>query len=272
MLKISEFSRLCKVSVKTLRYYDEIGLLPPAQVDQWTNYRYYSAEQLPRLRRIIQLKGMGLTLVEIGRMLNDNLSAEQISTIARLKRADLIAQLDQQTKQLAQLDYWLEQFQQEQKMSDYTVSTKIVDPIKACLTRRIIPTQPEIPDYLPAMYDKVFAYAGQHNAIEGTCIAEYYDEVFTGKDIDTGAAAVITKSIPPTDGIEICDLADGLVAYTTHVGPYRYLSNAFDAVVRWIGANGYRVSGHSREVYLSGDASGDQEDCVTEVQFFVEKI
>ena len=76
MLKISEFSRVCQVSVKTLRYYDEIGLLPPAEVDRWTKYRYYSAEQLPRLRRIIQLKGMGFSLVEIGRILNDSLDAQ----------------------------------------------------------------------------------------------------------------------------------------------------------------------------------------------------
>ena len=59
MLKISEFSRMGMVTVKALRYYDEIGLLPPAHVDEWTKYRYYSAEQLPILRRIGQIQGMG---------------------------------------------------------------------------------------------------------------------------------------------------------------------------------------------------------------------
>ena len=272
MLKISEFSRICMVSVKTLRYYDEIGLLPPAEVDQWTKYRYYSAEQLPRLRRIIMLKGMGFSLVEIGRILNEDLTADQIADIARLKRAELNEQLNQQQAQLVQLDYWLDQLAQEHKMSDYTVSIKEVQPVSVCYTRSIIPTQAEIPNYLGPMLGKVFAHAGQHDAVEGTCIAEYYDQEFTGKDMDTGAAAVLTKEIPAGDGVEIRELDSGMVAFTTHLGPYRFLTNAFVAVSRWIGANGYRICGQSREVYLSGDADGDQEDCVTEVMFFVEKM
>lgn len=51
MFKIGDFSKLSRVSVKTLRYYDEIGLLKPVGVDRFTRYRYYSAEQLPLLHR-----------------------------------------------------------------------------------------------------------------------------------------------------------------------------------------------------------------------------
>jgi DNA-binding transcriptional MerR regulator len=59
MLRIGDFSRLSRVSVKALRYYDEIGLLKPVEVDRFTGYRYYSAEQLPRLNRIVALKDPG---------------------------------------------------------------------------------------------------------------------------------------------------------------------------------------------------------------------
>ena len=62
MFKIGEFSKLSQVTVKTLRYYDEIGLLKPAEVDRFTSYRYYSARQLPRLHRILALKDLGLSL------------------------------------------------------------------------------------------------------------------------------------------------------------------------------------------------------------------
>ena len=82
-LKISEFSRLASVPVKTLRYYDEIGLLKPHTVDRWTKYRYYHVQQLPRLRRIVMLKQMGFALAEIGRILNDNLSADQLLYLVR---------------------------------------------------------------------------------------------------------------------------------------------------------------------------------------------
>ncbi|MBM3146155.1 MAG: MerR family transcriptional regulator, partial [Chloroflexi bacterium] len=60
MLKIGDFSKLSRVSVKTLRYYDGIGLLKPLQVDRFTAYRYYSYEQLPRLNRILALKDLGM--------------------------------------------------------------------------------------------------------------------------------------------------------------------------------------------------------------------
>ena len=62
MLKIGDFSRLSLVSVKVLRYYDELGLLRPARVDEFTGYRYYSASQLTRLNRILVLKDLGLSL------------------------------------------------------------------------------------------------------------------------------------------------------------------------------------------------------------------
>ena len=58
MFKIGEFSRFSQVTVKTLRYYDEIGLLKPARVDPFTGYRYYSASQFPRLHRILALKDL----------------------------------------------------------------------------------------------------------------------------------------------------------------------------------------------------------------------
>ena len=46
MLQIGEFSKICQVSVKTLRHYDKIGLLAPAEVDRFTGYRYYRVEQI----------------------------------------------------------------------------------------------------------------------------------------------------------------------------------------------------------------------------------
>ena len=68
MLKIGDFSKLARVIVKALRYYNELGLLKPIKVDQFTGYRYYSASQLTHLYRIIALKDMGLSLEEISRL------------------------------------------------------------------------------------------------------------------------------------------------------------------------------------------------------------
>src|SRR5579859_4323603 len=70
MFSIGEFARLGGVSVRTLRHYDEIGLLPPATVDPDTGYRGYTARQLTQLNRILALKELGLSLTQARRLLN----------------------------------------------------------------------------------------------------------------------------------------------------------------------------------------------------------
>ena len=72
MLKIGEFSKLVQVPVPTLRYYDQVGLLKPVEVDRFTGYRYYSASQLPRLNRI----RLGFSLEQIAVVLADVNSSE----------------------------------------------------------------------------------------------------------------------------------------------------------------------------------------------------
>ncbi len=85
MLKIGEFSRLGQVTVKTLHHYDEMGLLKPSQTDPFTNYRYYTLDQLPRLHTIMALKELGLSLDEITQLVSENLSTEEIRGMYRLK-------------------------------------------------------------------------------------------------------------------------------------------------------------------------------------------
>ncbi|VAW43630.1 Transcriptional regulator, MerR family [hydrothermal vent metagenome] len=70
MFLIGEFSKISQVSKRLLHYYDDIGLLKPAHIEQASGYRYYSAKQLPRLNRILALKGLGLTLEQIKKMLH----------------------------------------------------------------------------------------------------------------------------------------------------------------------------------------------------------
>ena len=89
MLKVGDFSRLSLVSIKALRYYDELGLLKPARVDEFTGYRYYTAEQLPRLNRILALKDLGLSLEQIGVLLNKGVSSEELRGMLRLSGSRL---------------------------------------------------------------------------------------------------------------------------------------------------------------------------------------
>jgi len=65
LLSIGEFSKICEVSTKTLRYYDEIGLINPDEINPENGYRYYSIRQLKKMLFINRLKSYHFSLEEI---------------------------------------------------------------------------------------------------------------------------------------------------------------------------------------------------------------
>lgn len=86
MYRIGEFSSITGLSVKTLRYYDEIGLLKPSTIDKYTNYRYYDEKEIQEFKRIEYLKKIGFTLEEI----KNNLKSISIETLdKKLKELEL---------------------------------------------------------------------------------------------------------------------------------------------------------------------------------------
>jgi len=78
MLKIGELSSICGVSIQTIRYYENEGLIYPVEVDKWTNYRYYDDSSIKRLSEISYLKSLGFSLNEI-KNLNENVIKEKVS-------------------------------------------------------------------------------------------------------------------------------------------------------------------------------------------------
>ena len=103
MLKIGEFSVLTQVSIKTLRYYDEVGLLKPARVDLDSGYRYYSASQVPRLQRILALKDLGFPLDRIAKAIEDGVTVDALRGMLMLREVEQQARVQEETERLARL-------------------------------------------------------------------------------------------------------------------------------------------------------------------------
>ena len=101
MLKIGEFSKLARVPVKTLRYYDDLRLFRPAWVDRFTGYRYYTLLQLPRLNRILALRELGFPLAQIERLLRDDLPPRELQRLMELRAAELRQQVEAEQARLA---------------------------------------------------------------------------------------------------------------------------------------------------------------------------
>jgi PPM family protein phosphatase len=85
LLTIGEFARAARLSPKALRLYDELGLLPPFRVDEWSGYRYYAPSQLERARLVAWLRRLGLTLAQIGAVV-ESPPAEAAASVAAFLR------------------------------------------------------------------------------------------------------------------------------------------------------------------------------------------
>jgi DNA-binding transcriptional MerR regulator len=127
MIRIGDFSRISQTPVSTLRYYDEVGLLKPVEVDHFTGYRYYAFEQLARLHRILALKELGFSLEEIAHLLADDLPARQVHAMLKRKRVDLLEQAQDNREKVGRLDAWLNQIEKENNMTAYTIRDARID-------------------------------------------------------------------------------------------------------------------------------------------------
>ena len=270
MIRIGLFSKLSQVPVKTLRYYDEIGLLEPAEIDSFTDYRYYSVTQLPRLNRILALKDLGLSLNQITLLLEDELPVEQLRGMLRLKQVEIQQRMGQEEEKLTRVAARLRQIEQENKMSNYDVVIKKVEPQRIASVRDVIPSYPEQGHLWQELETELV-----RNKIKSTgpCLTLYHSDE---PKIDAEVCEPITEdvSLPKNTRVQTRELPAAEVAAVIHHGPFNTLSESYEAVLKWIEANGYQINGPGREIYLQPPAEGGSQidpDTVTEVQFPVMK-
>jgi DNA-binding transcriptional MerR regulator/effector-binding domain-containing protein len=270
VLKIGDFSRLSQVSVKTLRYYDDMGLLRPVDVDASTGYRYYSASQLPRLNRVLALKDLGLTLEQIGQVLAEGLSPAQLQGMLRLKRAELQQQVDDEQARLRRIEARLRQIEREDTMPDYDVILKTVAPQWVGALRRVVPNYPLV----GTLFGELFGGLGPYGSGELLTGIVYYDDEYKESEVDAEAVVFLKQRPPHPLAVRVYELPAATMASLVHHGAYNGLPDAYRVLLQWIGENGYRVAGPNRELYLycTVPVRQDDESYVTELQFPVEKI
>ena len=140
MIKIGDFSKQSCVPIKTLRYYDELDLLKPVQVDPFTGYRYYAAAQLFTINRILALKDLGIPLEQIKKLIQGGLPAGQMVGILRQRQMELEQEVDENQARLERLSIRLKQFEQEDHMSTFDVVIKSVPAVRIVSRRGMVPT------------------------------------------------------------------------------------------------------------------------------------
>ena len=251
-MRIGEFARLTRVSVKTLQHYDEIGLLKPARVDRFTGYRYYEHDQYAVVSRIRALKDLGFSLDEIARVIDAGLSNEQLQAMLRMRVAEIRGRLSEEHDRLARAEAWLAHLKRKNPMTDYEVIVKRVDSMKVASLRGTVEAPPRQSD----LWCKVFDYLNAEQAeIEGPCLTLYYNEEPPEKDWDVEVCAPITSDLPVGNGIDVKTLPEvPAMATVVHSGPFMNIDDAYASLNTWLQSNGYKAAGPYREVVIRAPA------------------
>ena len=262
MLTIGQFSGICHVTVKALRHYDRIGLLPPALIDPDTGYRYYSEDQLPDMLLIARLKRYGFTLVEIAAILSCQDHGVLRSKFL-VQRARLEQQRDRTALILAELDRHITEFERtDQLMShlnDYRIQLEHTQPLPILSLRQRMSVE-EYGYHFSTLYEQL---ARQRLTPAGGPMSIYHDDEFRREDNDTELAVPILEADKATRL-----LPGGLCASTVHRGAYSSLGDGYGALTRWCVQEGYELAGAPYEVYLkSGRDSLPVEEWETQLYF-----
>lgn len=263
MYKIGMFSAMNRVTVKTLRYYDEVGLLRPAYIDDNTGYRYYTTDQLPVLHQILALRQMGFSLDEISSIQN-GLSSEKLM---RTKKTELLKMIAENTMKLTQVEHYLNLEKGDFSM-DYNIIVKELPEVIVASMRKVVANYDEFFKIVPPMGVEM-GRLGCVCAVPEYCFNIYHDGEYKEENIDVEVCEAVVEARQESDMVKFRKIANVLqAACTLHKGPYETLGRAYAAIVKWIDDNGYEIADLPRESYIDGIWNKNSaEDWLTEIQF-----
>jgi DNA-binding transcriptional MerR regulator len=259
MFSIGDFATLGRVSVRMLRHYDAIGLLRPARVDDHTGYRFYEAEQLKRLNRLVALKDLGFTLAQVAEIVNAKVDTGELRGMLRLRQAELAQRISADAGRLSRIEARLLMIEREGAMSTRNVTVKQVAPVTVTTVSGVTESrQPE--DIGPVVRSLFEELSGNMERDQvrpnGTAIATYAPA--------DGDRLRVMVACPVGDNGQILDGIEQAACYVHH-GTMDTIGEGYQILATWIEDNGYRTDGTAREVYLVSHPE-PQERWQTELQ------
>jgi DNA-binding transcriptional MerR regulator len=281
MYKIGDFSQMGQVSVRMLRHYDKLGLLNPARTDEWTGYRYYSLDQLPRLHRILALRDLGLSLEQVGDVLEEPQADEYLYELLQTKRQALEQQLVEERARLDRVAARLRQIERVHEPVPYDVALKALPPQRIVAIREIVPHLSQTGAARDRILRHLYATLDGYQITPGIEMAIYHLQAYTEENIDMSLAVEVAHDaeLPSTEStLDLYSLPPApLAASVVHNGDMRDLSDVAANLFRWLGMNGYASAGDSRELHLFGrelDWCGNNyvDDVVVEFLVPIEKV
>lgn len=262
MLTIGDFSRLCRVTPRTLRHYDALGLLCPQTVGE-NGYRYYRQEQLSVLVKIQRLKGYGFSLGEIKPLLE--LEDSQLLPYLRQKRQTMRAELEEKKTEIGQIENEILRMEGKNFMENLYHVVLLEEP-----EQRVFSIRKTIGiDGYHELFNELRAEAKKQGLQQaGPVQMLYYDMGFDPAGSDVEAQMVVAQDAP---GVRLSPAHTR--AAVLHKGAYGNLHHAYEALCAWLGEHTeYRICGPAMDRYLNDPHNVSEDELLTGVSFQVEKV
>lgn len=269
MFSIGDFATFTQVSVRALRFYDQQGLLAPAHVDPRTGYRYYRADQVEQVLRILALRDVGLTLAQIREVLDRGATPQVIRECLARRRSEIAHLRAQVDRQLAAVEGRLALLDGGLHMHDYDVTTRRAPSLVLATIGRTV--DQDDPGVLLAAFGELFAELAAALGRAGVAPAgpawSLYDRA-REEGLRIAAALPVPAAVDLPAGLERVELPEEEVAVTVHRGGMDGIGGAYGAVMTWMEAAGLEPAGGAREISLVWDPDQPHR-CVTELQVVV---
>jgi DNA-binding transcriptional MerR regulator len=265
MLTIGEFSKISRVSTKTLRYYDQIGLLKPGYVSRDSGYRYYEVTQLRDMLLISRLKQYKFSLPEIAAVLARR-DESYLAGLMREKRRELSMQINSQQRILLQMEQDLSKIERYESImrTEYLIKTTEFKPVNIYSLRQKM----SINDFGEAFGKLCAGFGRDRVRPAGPFMSVYHDEDFNHECTDIEIGVIVADEA----GVRIRKLEPGLCCFTTHVGPYDDFTACYTSLMEWIEREGYTIAGAPFELYVKGmEDNVKPEEFVTEIYIPIRK-
>lgn len=257
---IGDFSILCRLTVKALRYYQEEGLIQPSRVDEWSGYRYYGEDALDRARLVKTLRDWDFTIAEIRSALALARSDEELKPFLRAKLAEMERHARELKIKQSQLETLIDTMGEEDMKVSFDIVIKELAAFRAA-TNRVKGSYSDYGKYVSGVFSKFGRWMG------GKPLCFYYDEEYKEGDADFEPGIPLRVGAP-TEGTR--EVPACRAACIVHQGSYDSLHRSYQALTDYVKKNGLEVLRPTREIYLKGPGmffKGNPAKYLTEIQF-----
>lgn len=252
------------ITVKTLRFYEEQGLLFPAHIDEENGYRYYTLDQMATIHQIAALKEAGFTLEDIRQMR----SGSEEKLLLQKKKSQLLAKVAELTMQIAVIDAYL---LDESLSLNNPVLIKKLPASKVASMEQIIESYDDLFDLMPQMGAEM-EQMGCVCALPEYCFTQYLEPGYKDENIRIETCEAVTRLQKDSDTLKFYELEETTAACIFHKGSYADFPKTYAILLKYIEDNGYEIIGNIRESYIDGIWNKDDEsEWLSEIQIPVKK-